>query len=286
MSANHPLVTKLLQKKAQVQSEFEKRHEFAQKWLEERGLSLDQIREHSAKLLTGATLSSALLLASPHIPQALGQPHFHKPVLTIQEFLLKLKTVQEANTTKEIEEEIVENIQNLYGVRTTFELDQNRLPTYFGKMGLEQHLVRYSGDSLENHQAFLQAGVAPGRGAFGYFSENGELDPEAAERERFYIVLQTFVIPDWNKDWVKLKKWYKFRKFLVINPKTGRGVVAVLGDSGPATWTGKVFGGSPEVMAGLDFYPKVTRGDVLVLFLDDPENNIPLGPLFMKGVYQ
>ena len=60
-------------------------------------------------------------------------------------------------------------------------------------------------------------------------------------------------------------------------------VVAVLGDSGPGTETGKQFGGSPEVMASLGFYPKATRGDVVVLFLDDPADTIPLGPMFIKG---
>ena len=56
-------------------------------------------------------------------------------------------------------------------------------------------------------------------------------------------------------------------------------MVAVLGDSGPAPWTGKQFGGSPEVMAALGFLPRETKGKVVVLYLDDPGNSIPLGPL-------
>ena len=65
----------------------------------------------------------------------------------------------------------------------------------------------------------------------------------------------------------------------MVNPDNGAAVVAVIGDAGPAKWTGKQFGGSPEVMHDLGFYPKKTKGKTIVLFLDDPDNEVPLGPV-------
>jgi hypothetical protein len=174
-------------------------------------------------------------------------------------------------------------VKRLFGISIAFELDGNRIPQTVGSMGLEQHLVRFADDSLSQHTTFREAGMAPGLGAFGYFARDGISQQQAAEEEMYYIVLPTFLIPDWNADWKNLKKWYEFRKFVVINPENGKAVVAVLGDSGPAVWTGKQFGGSPEVMAALGFYPHATRGTVLVSFLDEATGSVALGPLQGKG---
>lgn len=280
--AQLPLLTALSQKRDLAQVEFSKKHAFAQKWLEERGLNLAQIREHSTKLLTGVTLSSALLLGSPQLAQV-GKLPAHSTNMTLPQLLQKVHAFPDKTMTAEEEAEIITAITQLYGVSTTFELDRNRLPTYIGKMGLEQHLVRYAGDTIATHGVYLEEGIAPARGAFDYFAEEGKTREQMEAQERYYIVLQTFMIQNWNKDWTVLKEWYKFRKFLVFNNQTGKAVVACLGDSGPATWTGKQFGGSPEVMAALGFYPKATRGDVFILFLDDPDNTAPLGPVSLKG---
>ena len=283
-----PVTSKLLEalvKKRDVAAlDFAKRHEFAKEWLEKRGVTLRGLREHATKLLTGVTLSSALLLASPHIPFLgsggnIAVHHFFKNSLELRQFL---QTFSGKNSDKETEQLLTQNIEKYYGVRTAFELDNNRLPAYVGSMGLEQHLARFPGDTISQHEAFSQEGMAPQVGAFGYFSDTGQLTPKAETRERFYIVFRTFDVPNWNNEWKTLKNWYKFRKFLVLDPHSGRGVIAVLGDAGPAAWTGKQFGGSPEVMAGLGFYPGMTRGGVIVLFLDDPQGTIPPGPIMTK----
>lgn len=277
-----PLLQALAAKNQTAQAEFKKRHTFASKWLAQKGLTLGQIREHSAKLLTGATLGGALLLSSPHVA-ALSSGTAHVATQRLEDFLAYLQNYSQGGSNLETEKQIETNIDQFYGLSTAFVLDQQRLPDYMGDMGLEQHLLRFPGDSLSTHDAYQEAGVAPGLGAFGYFSEVGKSVSQMETEERYYIVLQTFILPEWSANWGKLKDWFKFRKFLVINPQTGEAVVAVLGDSGPATSTGKQFGGSPEVMAALGFYPRQTRGHVFVLFLDDPGNSIPLGPVKQKG---
>ena len=58
----------------------------------------------------------------------------------------------------------------------------------------------------------------------------------------------------------------------------GNAVVAAIADAGPAAWTGKHFGGSPEVMDYLGG-PRYKKGPVILFFVDDPESKVPLGPV-------
>ena len=56
----------------------------------------------------------------------------------------------------------------------------------------------------------------------------------------------------------------------------------VIGDAGPAVWTGKHLGGSPEVMYYLEREDGARRGPVLYFFIDDPQDLVPLGPIQVK----
>jgi len=125
----------------------------------------------------------------------------------------------------------------------------------------------------------IKEGMAPGLGAFGYFARSKqEFTKDLEEKERWYAVVQTLYLPDWNRRQPYLKDWYKYRKVLIVNTENGKAVVAAIADSGPAAWTGKQFGGSPEVMHYLGG-AKYKKGAVIVFFVDDPENKVPLGPV-------
>jgi hypothetical protein len=71
---------------------------------------------------------------------------------------------------------------------------------------------------------------------------------------------------------------------LVVNPNNGRAVVVVIGDAGPAVWTKKQLGGSPEVMKYLQRVDGAQKGGVLYFFIDDPKDVVPLGPIDPKVV--
>jgi len=158
-------------------------------------------------------------------------------------------------------------------------LEGQRLNHQWGTIGLEQYLPRYPGDTVYDRE-FPRAGITPKPGAWGYFvSSASHLTEDIISKEKYYVAVQTLYLPDWINRARYLKNWYKYRKMIVINPETGRAVVAVVADAGPAKWTGKQFGGSPQVMFDLGFYPKHTKGKVLVLFIDDPDDKIPLGPI-------
>ena len=140
---------------------------------------------------------------------------------------------------------------------------------------------RFPGDTLGQHGEGinLKEGIAPGLGAWGYFAQSKDkLTPALEETERWYAVVQTLYLPDWNTRQPHLRNWYKYRKVLIVNRKNGNAVVASIADSGPAAWTGKHFGGSPEVMYYLGG-PRYKKGAVVLFFIDDPENKVSLGPV-------
>jgi len=178
-------------------------------------------------------------------------------------------------------------VSQVYGISAKTSLDDNELPSFYGLIGAEQHLYRYPGDTTEAHMRdqddfgmYYASGIAPLTGAWGYFASSKEaLTSDLEQKERYYAVVQTFLLPDWNQNWTFLKEWYKYRKVIIVNTETYQACVADIADSGPSTWTGKVFGGSPEVMEAIGLARGPRKGPVVVLFVDDPEGKIPLGPI-------
>jgi hypothetical protein len=172
-----------------------------------------------------------------------------------------------------------------FHITVTPELDGVRLNRSYGLIGKEQHLRRYPGDTIydqldENSETPIADGVAPGLGAWGYFAPSKEqMTTFDAQREKYYIAVPTFLAPGWEQNVGKYGLFFKYRKMLVVNPENGKAIVADIADAGPAEWTGKHLGGSPEVMHYLDRVDGAQRGPVLYFFIDDPHDTIPLGPI-------
>lgn len=193
--------------------------------------------------------------------------------------LMRILPPKLTSLSKEQEEETVRILSDTLKIKTLVELEGVRLSTAFGKIGAEQHLRRFPGDTVALHDELQPAGMAVQNGAWGFFATSREsLTDDLKQKEKYYLAVQTFLSPNWSNNSLYLKDWFKYRKMLAINPKTGQAVVGVVADAGPATWTGKNFGGSPEIMAALGL-EKIKQGEILLLFVDDPENKIPLGPI-------
>jgi hypothetical protein len=73
---------------------------------------------------------------------------------------------------------------------------------------------------------------------------------------------------------------------IVINPAERLAVVGVVGDAGPAMWVKKQFGGSPEVIREGKIWSPKSRGKVILLFVNDPEDKVPLGPINLDELKQ
>lgn len=249
-------------------------------------------KEHIA----AGSLSSLLLLAPPalnNIPaSAAGAPQQEKPLeLSTRSVLLNdLSNVlpHEVRVLDPQEEQKITTILSSHlGTGVTAEMNGIRLNRNYGLIGAEQHLMRYPGDTIGSHfqtdqdaSRFARSGMAPGRGAWGYFAYSpGEMTQKDIDREKYYIAVQTFMTPGYSEHVREYSEFFKFRKMLVVNPQNGKAMVVVIGDSGPAVWTGKHLGGSPEVMSYLERVDGAARGPVLYFFIDDPDDKIPLGPI-------
>lgn len=192
--------------------------------------------------------------------------------------------------TPEEETAIGQILSRDFGFPIAASLDGKRLNRSFGLIGGEQHLYRFPGDNLARHADNLQeaamygpAGMAPGLGAWGFFTPSeSQFSDKDKMREKYYLAVQTFLSPGFAERTAEYRDFFKFRKMLVVNPKTGQSVVADIGDAGPAEWTGKHLGGSPEVMQAVGLASGPRKGPVLYFFIDDPGDNIPLGPVKPK----
>lgn len=236
---------------------------------------------HVKRLLASGAIAGSLLIApvQPIAPKAaLPEPSQSALVSTFDRhhaLSARLKEVLPptvAPLDEDRETQISTILHQIFGIHASADLEGNKLNTSYGLIGAEQNLMRYPGDNVPN--------MAPGRGAWGYFAySKSQLTPEDIEREKYYVAVQTLYLPDWNTRLAYLRDWYKYRKVAVVNPKNGKIVIAVVADSGPAWWTGKSFGGSPEVMDYLQMKDGKQKGPVILFFVDDPNNSVPLGPL-------
>lgn len=245
--------------------------------------------------IAAGSLSGLLLLAPPStavLPATTSAQQNEQPLdLPKKTFLLTdLSTLVPPEVrplTSDEEAKITQLLSDLFGFSVKAEIDGKRLNRSYGLIGAEQHLMRYPGDTMYTHfqstqeaAQFGRSGMAPGRGAWGYFvPSQSELTQKDVDREKYYIAVQTFLAPDFANHVREYAEFFRFRKMLVVNPQNGKAMVVVIGDAGPAVWTGKHLGGSPEVMSYLERVDGKQRGPVLYFFIDDPNDTIPLGPI-------
>lgn len=208
--------------------------------------------------------------------------------------LLNILPKEVRSLTTEEENSVIKILNRDFRLKVTSELSGIRLNRSYGHIGAEQHLARYPGDTMVTHfdpttasgqvdSRIYSSGMAPGLGAWGYFANSRSgLTQKDVAREKYYIAVQTFLAPGFPEHTGEYISFFKFRKMLVVNPHNGRAIVTVIGDAGPAEFTGKSLGGSPEVMRYLERVDGSGRGPVLYFFIDDPEDKVPLGPIEIK----
>jgi len=276
------LRNKLKLKQLEAKKSFAEKFPHVEKFLKEKGIDLSKLREHSAKIIGAGAIAGTLLLTPPSGAKSLP---------AASEVLEKIKA-QKAEAPDVPQKLLVDTLTQALPAypRPLTKPEEKNLEQVFqnvieipakASLEAEQHLMRYPGDTMATHPKIPAGdeGMAPGRGAWGYFaSTKSGLTPQLIETEKWYAVVQTLYLPDWVRRQPYLRDWYKYRKVLIVNTKNGNAVVAAIADSGPAAWTGKQFGGSPEVMEYLGG-ARYKKGAVVVFFVDDPENKVPLGPV-------
>lgn len=286
---------------AQLKKTWLKKHKLAKKQLSQKhGEALDWLsgkvpaKEHIASAAVGAMMLSNTLPAvtAAVVPPQSPPPDAHVDTVDrsalLQEHLSTLVPKEVRPLSSGEESALSQALSSDFGFNVSAEFEGKRLNRSFGYIGAEQHLVRYPGDFMYTHLSsgaaadpvIYSSGMAPGRGAWGYFAKSKvELTGGDVEREKWYIAVPTFLAPDFYDNVKSHYDWFKYRKMLVVNPKTGQSVVADIGDAGPAQWTGKHLGGSPEVMVALGLDKGPRKGGVLYFFIDDSGDKIPFGPI-------
>lgn len=264
------------------------------KFVEGLGEDFEVLTRKWSTSFVSATLAAGIFLttAAPITAASLPKIEARELVLTVTEkeslrqkllgYLQNLGRKRKINVSL-----LAALVSQITGLPVKSELSGNKIPSVFGEIATEKHLMLYPGEKLADHLQNLDdfakyhwTGMSQTTGAWGYFANNRtSVTQEQILAEKYYLVIQTFAAERWTADWPTLKEWYKFRKLLVYNPDNGKTVVGVLADAGPAQYTGRTFGGSPEVMEALGLSETKAQGDVLVFFLDDPGNVIRIGPV-------
>ncbi|PIR59442.1 MAG: hypothetical protein COU69_00395 [Candidatus Pacebacteria bacterium CG10_big_fil_rev_8_21_14_0_10_56_10] len=287
-------ISRLRHLAGQFQERFHQTHHHASHWLGQRSLSVPDLRRKSQQALMATSLAGSMMIAQggssvdsqlAEQVQALEADSKDNLLGTITkdehqaiiEKMIGMVTRPAGHLDKQDELYLEQQLTDMLDFPVAAELEGQRLNHSVGIMGGEQHLRRFPSDTLDQHDAYQEAGLAPDRGAYGWFTEQGELTGSAIQREKYYFAVQTLYLSNWNRDHLHLKEWYKWRKMIVINPHDRTAVVGVVGDAGPALWVNKQFGGSPEVIREGAIWSKQARGRVLLLFVDDPQDKIPLG---------
>jgi len=297
------LSKKLEARRHDLLREFEDKHQETLSWLNKKGIDVDEIVNRGTRGALASVAAGMMLLSTGITPdKTLSQ--LEKPEETLEHKIVGGVTSKEvvdqnliaqlgpllpsSNRPLTIEEEkkITEAISSITGIKVVAELDGNRLNTNYGRIGLEQHLPRYFGETIADHfasesgwNAYGKSGMTKNKGAFGYFASSKEtLTAEAIEKEKYYAVVQTFASPGWGQK-PGLVEWYKHRKVLIVNPQNGKSVVADIADSGPAKFTGKTFGASPEAMDSMGIYFGNYKHPVLLFFIDETGGSPKLGPI-------
>lgn len=129
-----------------------------------------------------------------HTPQEVGK-ELDKTVFVIND-LSKILPETVAPLTDAQEKQVGNVFARYYGVNASAELEGKRLNRSYGYIGAEQHLRRFEGDTMEGHfdnaldaEKYYSSGMAPGRGAWGYFGA----DEKGTQREKYYIAVQSFL---------------------------------------------------------------------------------------------
>ncbi len=301
-----------------LQKQFKVKHRNLLRWAANHGYKLWFLSENVGKAAMAGGLMLSMLTSSPQVMA--GIPHASdtqiqqefkaaraksdqiraQKMQTAREALMKQQQAQQhmqallqqlvTNPSVMHDEatatDVADTLHELTGVPLATSMEGYSLNTNIGRIGAEQHLKRYPGDDLAGH-TLTGSGMAPGLGAYGYFAPSkAAMTQEAVEREKWYVAVQTFKSPNWSGNVSATYNWFKYRKVMVYHPITGKAVVGNIAEAGPALSTGKAYGGSPEVMAAL----KATDGrgtpPVVMLFVDDPNNQIPFGPVQLESILE
>jgi hypothetical protein len=289
------LLLKLEKYQKKAVRNLKKKHKSAVKWLNLQGQDLSQIKKNAIKAVATGTVVASLLVTTAAPIIAMSTPNVvYENVeenLNYEQILSKINQLLDRKSNYKLtlqEERALAHLISVYtGVQSAPQIEGHRLKNVFGEIATERHMPIFPGQSLNDHlqdhnqkEAFGWTGMTAHPSAWGYFvNSKQQVSADLIENEKYYFAVQTFLIPNWSSNWQTEKEWFKFRKMLIFNPKTGQSAIGVIADSGPARYTGRQFGGSPEIMDAVGLGKNKKIGDAVLLLIDENQNQVALGPV-------
>ncbi|MBU0974347.1 hypothetical protein KKD03_01450 [Patescibacteria group bacterium] len=263
-------------------------------WLQDRNLRIENLGqfdlvEKNQTLISNSSVESKVIeefnqnnSGEKQLESKISAEEFN----SIFEKLNNLLSLPAGQLENQSELYLEQQLSDLLGFDIVAELDEHRLNHSTGIMSSEAHLKRSPNDKLTNHINLLEAGLDKSRSAFGWFVNHGDITQEAEDFEKYYFSLQLYQLQDWNINYKDLKSWYKFRKMVVINPAERIAVVGVVGNIDRKNQFQQQFGASPEIIIKGRIWSPKSKGKVLLMFVDDPKNEVPLGPIYFDKLFK
>lgn len=273
----------LLLLKAQVENAvevFEETHPKASDWLKQQNLSLSSIRNDSNKSV-GHKVAGEINRFNSTDAIDISKDE-QKNIL---EKIISIAQLPPGQLNDNDALYLEQQISDLIGIEVVSRLENKTLPHNYGMIASGRHTKRYAGDKLELHTDVFEAGIYGSRSDFGWI-KNGQ-DPEAnysyEEQEMYSINIQLQILESWQNNRGELKKWYKGRRVIVINPFNNKAVMATVNGTGPSLSSRRQFMGSPELIRALEAWSLEAQGRVMVLFVGG-STKVPLGSVALSQV--
>jgi hypothetical protein len=96
---------------------------------------------------------------------------------------------------------------------------------------------------------------------------------------RYQISLPLHTLSEWQNNPSTTSQWFAWRKILVVNPLEQIALVTVVGDIYRQPLTQFQAAASPAIVREGRVWSFQTQGIVLMLFIHDPTDSVPLGPV-------
>jgi len=264
---------------------FEETQPEASEWLKQHEISINSIRQEFGKSV-GQKIAGEINRRNS--PGAINISEDEQMAI-----IEKLKTIAglppgQLDSTDALYLE--QQLTDMMGIEVISKLDGHVLPHNYGMIASGSHTKRYPADKLELHKNIIEAGLDDRRQDFGWLKIGSSQDlgdsnsSNDEEQEMYSLSVQLQNQSEWQKNRSEIKKWYKNRKVIVINPFDNKAVVAAITGTGPSLSSRRQFLGSPELIRETEAWSRNAQGKVIVLFVGESGRKLPLGPVLLSRV--
>jgi hypothetical protein len=181
-----------------------------------------------------------------------------------------------------------QQLGDLLGFQIATKLQNQQLLHSYGTIRALPHLKRSPTDTHEAHD-YSRASFCDKRSYFGWLHQHTSAQSSPELHEKYYLAFPFYLLPDWQTQSASYKKWFALRKVVVVNPHEQRAVVASVLNCYDFGYTKYQFGGSPELIIQGKCWSPRSLGKVLVFFVVDELDQVPLGPVSLhpyKGLHE